>query len=548
MRQSLPRTRRVRKDDGGLQAPHDHNNTSETPSTPPEKRTTVPQLPARQQRTMLRLATLGLAGLAALPPCRAAVPAPAPAPANPLVEACPDEFEACMADATCVAISSTPSLDATACNANAPCAAVMRCASRNAPDTQECADETDACLANPGCAGILTGPSWDQNSATESGRAANQVKCNANSLCATWMQCMLPGQDAVPAPAPAQEEEELDVSGTLSLDVSEAYAAAVCRAGSDEQRSMIRTFQEQMARELSTCGTRRGARDADCTGCSRGACLQADDVQISPSTFGCGGDKAEQPEVANEAVQLTVSDEFAAALCAGPGSKDYDETVDQVQQAVAKSLGIAAEMVSIADFTSSLDCPGRSKGQYGSEEIEGNALSIDISDEYAGQLCDPTSAAFVAFRRAFQEQVAASINGQCSQEPCPHVRPEDIEVDDASIFANADCTTAPLPPRKNIGSKHVVGDDMLTDDTVGHETNDIDTAGQPGDHEGIGGSVATVCAAVALSVFASVGAALAITRRRRSPEQDLLAAKSTLADNPSFGADQSSVGGSVNRV
>ena len=66
MRQSLPRTRRVRKDDGGLQAPHDHNNTSETPSTPPEKWTTVPQLPARQQRTMLRLTTLGLAGLAAL--------------------------------------------------------------------------------------------------------------------------------------------------------------------------------------------------------------------------------------------------------------------------------------------------------------------------------------------------------------------------------------------------------------------------------------------------------------------------------------------------
>jgi hypothetical protein len=64
-----------------------------------------------------------------------------PAPANPLVEACPDEFEACMADATCVAISSTPSLDATACNANAPCVAVMRCASRNAPDSEPPQDQ-----------------------------------------------------------------------------------------------------------------------------------------------------------------------------------------------------------------------------------------------------------------------------------------------------------------------------------------------------------------------------------------------------------------------
>ena len=139
---------------------------------------------------------------------------------------------------------------------------------------------------------------------------------------------------------------------------------------------------------------------------------------------------------------LSVSDEFAASLCAGPSSANYKATSDAVVRSVAGQLGISESLVSLDQITSGLDCSASRTDQ----AITGNEVGLDISPEYAHMLCDPNSAAFAQFKRTFQAQIAASINGNCDpaalrqgDPPCAHVTPEQIQVQDEDIFNNAHC-------------------------------------------------------------------------------------------------------------
>jgi hypothetical protein len=161
--------------------------------------------------------------------------------------------------------------------------------------------------------------------------------------------------------------------------------------------------------------------------------------------------------VAHE-MTVTVSDAWAATLCAGPGSPGYDGTVRLLKRSVADNLGIQPQDVAVEELTSSLDC-GNANHEDG--ETLANSVHIDITDDYAHQLCDPNSQQFAAFKQAFREQIAASINGACTpstQRGCPTqgqpgwVEWSDIEVEDQSIFDNAHCSgmasgmTMPPPP------------------------------------------------------------------------------------------------------
>ena len=147
-------------------------------------------------------------------------------------------------------------------------------------------------------------------------------------------------------------------------------------------------------------------------------------------------------QVTNE-LSLTVSDAFAATLCAGPGSPDYDRISTEVRRTVAEQLGISIDMVTMAQIASGLDC----EASHTDREIVGNQVDFDISPEYAHELCDPNSAAFAAFKLSFRTQIAASINGQCEPTTaanpnpvaCAHITFDQIQVQDEDIFNNAHC-------------------------------------------------------------------------------------------------------------
>lgn len=157
-------------------------------------------------------------------------------------------------------------------------------------------------------------------------------------------------------------------------------------------------------------------------------------------------------------MSLTVTDEWADRLCGGgPG---YEATVREIQREIAISLGICSEencpaadlaQVKVDDLRASLDCDA----DHQDESIQGNTVNLDISDEYAHNLCDTTSPEFQQFKRTFQEQIATSINGACAGNPacdlacqaaCPTqgevgwMEPGDIVVEDESILNNAHCT------------------------------------------------------------------------------------------------------------
>ena len=144
-----------------------------------------------------------------------------------------------------------------------------------------------------------------------------------------------------------------------------------------------------------------------------------------------------------------MSDEWARALCGGPGTPGYDATVLQIQTAVARNLGIGdPKLVAVEQLRSSLDCD---TADHNDQDFTGNEVFLDITDEYAHQLCNKDSVAFIQFKQAFQSQVAASINDACDPltlppgRSCPspgdpgYITPEQIEVDDQSILQNAHC-------------------------------------------------------------------------------------------------------------
>ncbi len=150
---------------------------------------------------------------------------------------------------------------------------------------------------------------------------------------------------------------------------------------------------------------------------------------------------------------VTVSDEWARTLCEGEGSPHYDETVRTIQVAVAKNLGITDHnQITVEQIRSSLDCDAADQSRFNDNRNIGNEVYLDVTDEYAHQLCDSGSLAFQRFKQAFQMQVAASINDACDQthlpagRTCPgpgdagYITPEQIEVDDQSILENAHCT------------------------------------------------------------------------------------------------------------
>ena len=151
-------------------------------------------------------------------------------------------------------------------------------------------------------------------------------------------------------------------------------------------------------------------------------------------------------------MEVTVSDEWARALCGGEGTPGYDETKLQIQTAVAHHLGIAdPSQVEVAQLRSSLDCDTSDQSRFNDNRNIGNSVYLDITDQYAHQLCDRNSVAFLQFKRAFQMQIAASINDACTPDPaagrtCPrqgeqgYITPEQIQVDDQSILENAHCT------------------------------------------------------------------------------------------------------------
>ncbi len=153
-------------------------------------------------------------------------------------------------------------------------------------------------------------------------------------------------------------------------------------------------------------------------------------------------------------MELTVSDEWARTLCGGAGSPDYDATVLLIQQAVASNLGIGdPQQVSVDQLRSSLDCDAADQSQFHDNDIEGNEVYLDITEEYAHQLCDENSVAFAQFKRAFQMQIADSINDACDptklpegHQACPgpgepgYITAEQVQVDNDSILENAHCT------------------------------------------------------------------------------------------------------------
>ncbi len=158
-------------------------------------------------------------------------------------------------------------------------------------------------------------------------------------------------------------------------------------------------------------------------------------------------------------MEVTVSDEWARTLCGGVGSPGYDETVRLIQSAVARNLGIGdPQQVSVEQLRSSLDCDAADQAQFHDNDIDGNEVYLDITDEYAHQLCDENSVAFAQFKRAFQMQIAASINDACNpatlpqgHQACPdpdgpgYITPEQVQVDNDSILDTAHCMPRQLP-------------------------------------------------------------------------------------------------------
>ena len=102
----------------------------------------------------------------------------------------------------------------------------------------------------------------------------------------------MPPPPPPPPPPPAQAGSE-SVQGSFALAVSPEYAAAICQHGSEEQRTMIESVQEQTAARLSEqagCNSRTrifvdNKWEVTCGVC-RDTCFQADSVQIDPSMFG----------------------------------------------------------------------------------------------------------------------------------------------------------------------------------------------------------------------------------------------------------------------
>jgi len=105
--------------------------------------------------------------------------------------------------------------------------------------------------------------------------------------------------------------------------------------------------------------------------------------------------------------------------------------------------------VRIQDLTSSLDCAGRSAGDYDDASIVGNSLHFDVDEGYGRSLCNPQSPEYAAFVSAFQAQMAQSLN---DKDASLHLRPEDIVVDEESMLSQQHCNEVSAAPPERTAS------------------------------------------------------------------------------------------------